>query len=136
VNSVGGGLMVTSELALTESLAGTARIGYQMHVDRTQGALSMHVNAIPFLLGGKYYLSSEHQGMFATAELGMFELIASQSQGNVSASTGDLKFGAGVGVGIQQNQWNARVSMHSQDFGNFGSAMMISGGIGYQFGAL
>ena len=30
-------------------------------------------------------------------------------------------------------RWNARVNVHSQDVGNFGSAMTITGGIGYQF---
>ena len=42
----------------------------------------------------------------------------------------------GLGLGVQQNQWNARVNVHSQDVGNFGSAMMITGGIGYQFAGL
>ena len=30
-------------------------------------------------------------------------------------------------------QWNARVNLHSHDFGSFGDAMMITAGVGYQF---
>jgi hypothetical protein len=136
VNSVGAGVMVSSELAITDALAGTARLGFQAHMDRSVGIASSHVNAIPFLLGTKYYLSSERQGMFAGFELGMFELISSTQRGTVSNTVGDLKFGMGVGVGIQQSQWSARMSMHTQDLGNFGNAMVITGGIGYQFGTL
>ncbi len=42
----------------------------------------------------------------------------------------------GAGVGYQEDRWNARVSIHTQDVGNFGNAFTITGGIGYQFSAL
>jgi hypothetical protein len=63
----------------------------------------------------------------------MFDLMSRVSRGTVSATSNDLRFGLGAGIGYQQSQWSARVSVHSQDVGNFGSAMMITGGIGYQF---
>jgi hypothetical protein len=47
-----------------------------------------------------------------------------------------VRFGMGAGIGYQQNQWSARVNVHTQDVGNFGSAMMITGGIGYQFAGI
>ena len=53
-----------------------------------------------------------------------------------SASSNDVKFGLGMGVGYQQDRWNVRLNVHSQDVGNFSSAFMISGGVGYQFAAL
>lgn len=135
-NSVGGGLFLNGELAMLETLGATARIGFQAHMDRTVGGLSSHVNAIPVLLGMKYYVASDHQGLFGAFELGMFDLMSSVSRGAVSASSNDVRFGMGAGLGFQQSQWNARVNVHTQDFGNFGNAMMITGGIGYQFGGL
>jgi hypothetical protein len=41
----------------------------------------------------------------------------------------------GAGLGFQQDRWNARVSVHTQDVGNFGDAVILTAGIGYQFGA-
>ena len=68
---------------------------------------------------------------------GMFRYESRAGGGRiVSTTSNDLKFGLGLGVGFQQDRWNARVNIHTQDLGNFGSAMMISGGIGYQFGGL
>ena len=94
--------------------------------------------AIPVLLGTKYYIGGDREGLFGAFELGMFDLMSSvESRAGggriVSATSNDLKFGLGVGVGYQQDRWNARVNIHSQDIGNFGSAMIISGGIGYHF---
>jgi hypothetical protein len=134
-NSVGAGVLVNGELALLDTISATLRLGYEAHVDRTFGAVNSHVNAIPMLLGAKMWFGAERQGMFGAAELGMFDLMSSVSQGQSSATSNNLRFGLGAGVGYQQGPWNARVSVHSQDVGNFGSAMMISGGIGWQFGS-
>src|SRR3989442_13051741 len=138
-NSVGYGAVFTAEYALLEMLGATARIGFEGHMDRAIGAnLSAHVHAIPVLLGTKYYIGPDRAGLFGAFELGMFDLMSSvESRAGggriVSATSNDLKFGLGVGVGYQQDRWNARVNIHSQDIGNFGSAMIISGGIGYHF---
>jgi hypothetical protein len=135
-NSVGGGAFLNGELALLEQLSGTLRIGFQAHMDRTVAGVDSHVNAIPMLLGAKYFVGPDRQGMFGAFELGMFDLMSRVSRGTVSATSNDLRFGMGAGIGYQQSQWSARVSVHSQDVSNFGSAMMITGGIGYQFAGL
>jgi hypothetical protein len=136
VNGVGGGVSLNGEMALLEQVAGTLRIGFQAHLNRTLGGFDSHVNAIPMLLGTKYYVGSDHQGMFGAFELGMFDLMSSDSQGTVTHTANNLRFGMGAGIGIQQSQWNARVSVHTQDVGNFGNAMIITGGIGYQFAGI
>jgi hypothetical protein len=138
VNSVGAGAVRTGELPLLEVVSATARVGFEMHADRTVGGLGAHVHAIPFLLGAKYNIGGDRQGLFGAFELGMFDLISSvdrRAGGNTIATTtsNDLKFGMGVGVGLQQDRWNVRVNVHTQDVGNFGSAVAITGGIGYQF---
>jgi hypothetical protein len=135
-NGVGGGAFVNGELALLEQVAGTLRIGFQAHLNRTLGGFDTHVNAIPMLLGMKYYVGPDRQGMFGAFELGMFDLMSSATRNNVTVSSNSLGFGMGAGIGFQQSQWNARVSVHTQDVSNFGSAMMITGGIGYQFAGL
>jgi len=135
-NSVGGGAFLNGELALLEQLSGTVRIGFQAHMDRSVGGVDSHVHAIPMLLGAKYFVGPERQGMFGAFELGMFDLMSRVTRGTVSATSNDLRFGMGAGIGYQQSQWSARVSVHSQDVSNFGSAMMITGGIGYQFAGL
>ena len=138
VNSVGGGAVLVAEYPLMSALSASARIGFQAHVDRTVNGLGAHVNAIPVLLGTKYYIGGDREGLFGAFELGMFDLMSSVDRriggGQIATTTSsDLKFGLGVGVGFQQDRWNARVNIHSQDVGNFGSAMIISGGIGYHF---
>jgi hypothetical protein len=135
-NSVGGGAVLSGDLALLEQLSATMRIGFQVHMDRTVAGVSSHVHAIPILLGTKYYLGPDRQGMFGAFELGMFDLMSSVSRGTTSATSNDVRFGMGAGIGYQQSQWSARVNVHTQDVGNFGSAMMITGGIGYQFAGL
>jgi len=139
VNSVGAGAMLVAELPLLEMLSASARVGFQGHVDRTVNGLGSHVHAIPILLGAMYYLGGDRQGLFGAFEMGMFDLMSSveRRQGGtvVAATSNDLKFGLGMGVGIHQDRWNARVNVHSQDVGNFGSAFVITGGIGYQFGS-
>jgi hypothetical protein len=135
-NSVGGGAVLSGDLALLEQLSATMRIGFQAHMDRTVAGVSSHVHSIPILLGTKYYLGPDRVGMFGAFELGMFDLMSSVTRGNISASSNDLRFGMGAGIGYQQSQWSARVNVHTQDVGNFGSAMMITGGIGYQFAGL
>jgi len=135
-NSVGGGAVLSGDLALLEQLSATMRIGFQVHMDRTVAGVSSHVHAIPILLGTKYYLRPDRVGMFGAFELGMFDLMSSVTRGNISATSNDVRFGMGAGIGYQQSQWSARVNVHTQDVGNFGSAMMITGGIGYQFAGL
>jgi len=140
-NSVGMGAVVTGELPLLEVVSATARVGFQGHFDRTVGnGLGAHVNAIPVLLGAKYYIGGDRQGLFGAFELGIFDLMSSVDQrvgGNVTSNTSnDVKFGMGVGLGLSQDRWNVRMNLHTQDVGNFGSAFVISGGVGYQFAAL
>jgi hypothetical protein len=135
-NSVGLGAVLTGEYTLVDTLSATLRIGFQGHMDRTVGTVNSHVHAIPILLGTKYYTGSERQGLFGAFELGMFDLMSSVTRPNGSVSSNDVKFGLGMGVGYQQDRWNVRLNVHSQDVGNFSSAFMISGGVGYQFAAL
>jgi hypothetical protein len=139
VNGVGGGAMLTAEYPVMEKLSATARIGFQLHSSTTQTVpgttVDMHVNSIPLLVGARYYVMplGERQGLFAAAELGMFDLMTSFSSGGVSGSSNNVKFGLGGGIGYQWNQWNARLNLHTHDVGNFGDALMVTGGIGYQF---
>jgi hypothetical protein len=136
-NSVGAGAFLDAELALLDTVSGTLRIGFEAHMDRSLGGVDSHVHAIPMLLGGKAWFGQERQGMFGAFELGMFDLMSSVTRGAAPATTSnDLRFGMGAGLGYQQSRWNARVTLYTQDVGHFGSTMMISGGIGYQFGGL
>jgi hypothetical protein len=139
VNSVGGGALVVAEYPIMNVLGLTARLGFQAHVDRTVNGLGSHVNAIPILLGTKYYIG-QHNGLFGAFEMGMFDLMSSAERpagraGTTTVTSNDVKFGLGAGIGFQEDRWNARINVHSQDIGNFGSAFVISGGIGYQFGS-
>jgi len=136
LNSVGVGAIVTGEYTLIDMLSATMRIGFQGHMDRTVGTVNSHVHSIPILFGTKYYIGSEREGLFGAFELGMFDLMTSVTRPTTSASSNDVKFGLGMGVGYQQDRWNVRLNVHSQDVGNFSSAFMISGGVGYQFAAL
>jgi hypothetical protein len=136
-NSVGGGPVLSAEYTLFDTLGATLRIGFQGHVDRTVAGVDSHVHAIPVLLGTKYYIGAEREGMFGAFELGLFDLMSSVTRGAAASVTdSSIKFGMGLGVGYQQDRWSARVNVHSQDVGNFGSAMMITGGIGYHFYSL
>jgi len=135
VNSVGGGPIVSAEYTLTDTWGATFRMGFQGHVDRTFGAVDSHVHSIPMLLGTKYYIGSDREGMFGAFEAGMFDLMSSSTLPGTNAITSnDLKFGMGVGIGYQQDRWSARINLHTQDIGNFGSAFMVTSGIGYHFG--
>jgi hypothetical protein len=110
------------------------RVGVQLHTERDVGAGSSHVHAIPILFGAKYYLASQREGIFGTLEAGLFDLISSVTTGGgASNSSNDLRFGLGAGIGFQQERWNVRVNIHTQDVGNFGNAFMMTGGIGYEF---
>ena len=134
VNGIGGGVLLTAEYPLIESVSATARIGFNYQLDKSVPAVGdMHVHSIPILFGAKYYVMPERQGLFAAAEIGMFDLMSSVSAAGGSVSQNDLKFGGGVGLGWQMKQWNARVNLHSHDFGHFGDLMMVSAGVGYQF---
>jgi hypothetical protein len=136
-NSVGGGVVVTGEFALLDVLSATARIGFEGHLDRTVGTTNLHVHAIPILLGTKYYIGADRSGIFGAFELGMFDLMSSSQRGTQAAITSnDLKFGLGVGLGLQQDRWSVRMNLHTRDVGNFGSAVMLTGGIGYQFAGI
>ncbi len=130
VNGVGGGVMLVGEYPLLDALSATARIGFQYHANKAVSpTVDVHVHSIPILLGAKYYLMPDRQGLFGAFELGLFDLMT--SAGNTSQN--DLKFGTGVGVGYAMKQWNARVNLHSQDVGHFGDLLMITAGVGYQF---
>ena len=136
-NSVGGSVAVTGELSLLDTLSGTARLGFEGHASRDVAGASSHVHALPILLGTKYYLGSERMGLFGVFEAGTFVLMSSATARNgQGTSSTDLRFGMGAGIGIQQDRWNVRVNLHTQDVSNFGSAFMMSGGIGYEFAGL
>ena len=136
-SSVGGGAAVTGELSLLDTVSATMRIGFEAHTNRDIAGASSHVHALPILLGTKYYLGSERSGLFGAFEAGSFVLMSSvTSARGVATSSTDFKFGLGAGIGFQQDRWNVRVNIHTQDVGNFGNAFMLTGGIGYEFGGL
>jgi len=137
VSSVGGGGALTAELTLFDTMSATMRAGFELHSNRAVGAASSHVHALPILLGTKYYLGSAREGLFGTFEAGTFVLMSSltPTRGAATSST-DLKFGLGAGIGFQQDRWNVRVNIHTQDVGNFGDAFMMSAGVGYEFGGI
>ena len=136
-SSVGGGGVLTAELTLLDTLSATMRAGVELHSNRDSVAGSSHVHALPILLGTKYYLGSGREGLFGTFEAGTFILMNSITPVRGTATSGtDLKFGLGAGIGFQQDRWNVRVNIHTQDVGNFGDAFMMSGGIGYEFGGI
>ncbi len=133
LNGVGGGLLLVAEYPLMDVLSATARIGFQYHSDKSTAGIDVHAHSIPVLVGAKYYLMPGREGLFGAVELGAFDLLASATQAGVSASNSEVKFGGGVGIGWAMKQWNARVNVHSQDFGNFGDFIMVTAGVGYQF---
>jgi hypothetical protein len=137
-NSVGGGVLVNAEYQLLEMLGATMRVGFEAHMNRSVGNTDMHVHAIPILFGTKYYMTNNHQGLFGSFELGLFDLMSSVTvpvRGvPTTTSSNDIKFGMGAGLGFQQDRWNARVNIHTQDLGNFSDAVIVTAGIGYQFG--
>jgi len=133
INGVGGGLMLVGEYPLMDVLSATARIGFQYHTDKNILGVDAHVNSVPVLVGAKYYLMPGREGLFGAVELGAFDLLASASSGGTSASNSEVKFGGGIGIGWAMKQWNARINLHSHDFGSFGDTMMVTAGVGYQF---
>lgn len=136
-SSVGGGVALTGELTLLDTLSATMRVGFQMHTDRDIAGASSHVNALPILLGTKYYIGAVREGIFAAFEAGMFDLMSSVTPARGAAtSSNDFRFGMGVGLGFQQERWNVRLNIHTQDVSNFGNAFMMTGGIGYEFAGL
>jgi len=135
VNGVGTGALLTIDYPVIEQLSLTGRAGFQYHFDKSPVAgVNTHVHSIPVLFGAKYYvMETNRQGLFAAAELGMFDLMTGATIGGASGSSNDVKFGVGAGVGYAWNQWSARVNLHSHDMGHFGDSLMVTGGIGYQF---
>src|SRR5438105_10480666 len=113
-NSVGGGAMVIAEYHLLDMVGATMRVGFEAHMNRTIGLTDSHVHAIPVLLGTKYYMGGTKTGMFGAFELGIFDLMQSQSTGGnrpTSTSSNDVKFGMGAGLGYQQDRWNVRLNL-------------------------
>ena len=138
-NGVGGGVLGTAEYPVMPELSATARVGFQYHANKSGLGMDSHAHSVPVLLGAKYYLMPRmdvRQGLFAAAELGVFDLISGVSSPTVSASSNDVRFGMGVGIGWALKQWNARVNLHSHDVGHFGDALMMTAGIGYQFAGI
>ena len=137
INGIGMGLYANAELALYDTISGTMRIGFQGHLDKTNPlGFDSHVNALPILVGAKAWLGEQRQGLFGTFEMGLFDLMSSVTQNGVSGSSSELKFGMGLGAGYQQGHWNARLALYTHDVGNFGDAMMLTGGVGYSFSGL
>jgi hypothetical protein len=134
-NGPGASALLTVEYPIMEQLSMTGRVGFQFHLNKDLGAgADSHVHSIPVLLGAKYYvMETNRQGLFAAAELGIFDLMLGQNQGTASNSDNQVKMGAGIGAGYSWNQWNFRVNIHSHDVGNFGDYFVVSGGAGYQF---
>ena len=142
VNNVGAGVMLNAEYQLLEMLGATMRVGFEGHMNRSLGTSTtdMHVHAIPVLLGTKYYMTPNHQGLFGAFELGIFDLMSSATTtgargAQTSVTSNDVKFGLGAGLGFQQDRWNVRLNVHTQDVGSFSDAMIITAGLGYQFGS-
>jgi len=133
VNGVGGGLLLVGEYPLMDVLSATARIGFQYHSDKSVLGADVHMHSIPVLVGAKYYLMPGREGLFGAVEFGAFDLLASASAGGNSASSSEVKFGGGVGIGWAMKQWNARINLHAHDLGHAGDSMMITAGVGYQF---
>jgi len=131
INGPGLGALLTIEYPVIEQLSLTGRAGFQYHLNKSPVAgADFHVHSIPVLFGAKYYvMETDRQGLFAAAEMGMFDLMASTPAGDDSA----VKFGIGAGVGYQWKEWNFRLNLHSHDVGNFGDLLVVSGGVGYQF---
>ena len=136
-SGVGGGVALTGELTMLETLSATMRVGVQLHTERDIAGASSHVHAIPILFGTKYYIASQREGIFGAFEIGLFDLISSVTPASgASTSSNDLRFGLGAGLGFQQDRWNVRVNIHTQDVSNFGNAFMMTGGLGYEFAGL
>jgi hypothetical protein len=134
---IGMGALLTAEYPLTavsEQLSLTARAGFSYHLDKSPApGVDLHVHNIPVLFGAKYYvMETDRQGLFAAAEMGMFDLMSSTPAG----SSNDVKFGVGLGAGYSWKEWNFRVNIHTHDVGNFGDLLVVSGGVGYQFGGI
>jgi hypothetical protein len=137
-NGFGAGALLNVEYPAIEQLSLTGRVGFQFHTNKSITAfgatIDNHVHSIPVLLGAKYYvLQQDRQGLFAAAEMGLFGLMIGASSGATSASDTQMKFGVGAGLGYQWKEWSARVNVHTHDVGNFGDAVMLTGGVGYQF---
>ncbi len=83
INGPGAGALLTIEYPVIEQVSLTARAGFQYHLDKSPVAgVDTHVHSIPVLLGAKYYvMQSDRQGLFAAAELGMFDLMTSATIG-------------------------------------------------------
>src|SRR5882762_8589547 len=65
INGVGGGVMLVGEYPLLDALSATARIGFQYHANKAVSpTVDAHVHSIPVLLGAKYYLMPDRQGLF------------------------------------------------------------------------
>src|SRR5712671_2057490 len=117
-NGFGAGALLNVEYPAIEQLSLTGRVGFQFHTNKSVTAFGVtfdnHVHSIPVLLGAKYYvLQQDRQGLFAAAEMGIFDLMSSQSAGGASQSQNDVRFGLGAGVGYQWKEWSARVNVHS-----------------------
>jgi hypothetical protein len=136
-NGVGGTLLLKGEYPVLPEVGATLRIGFQFHSDKdVGGGISAHFHSIPVLFGAQYYFMPDHQGLFAAGEVGLFYLMGSASAGGTTVTDSQAKFGMGVGVGYQMKQWNVRINLHSQDVGNFGDLLVMSGGVGYQFAGI
>jgi outer membrane protein with beta-barrel domain len=135
VSGPGAGALLTIEYPVMEQLSVTGRAGFQYHLNKSPApGFDSHIHAIPVLLGAKYYvMQNDRQGLFASAEVGTFGLMAGVSTPGGSGSDTQLKFGAGVGAGYQWKEWSFRLNAHAQDVGNFGDLMMVTAGVGYQF---
>jgi len=134
-NGAGAGALLTVEYPIMEQLSLTGRAGFQYHFNKSPAAgVDSHVHSIPELFGAKYYvMQTDRQGLFAAAELGIFDLMLGGTVGTTSVSDNQVKMGAGIGAGYTWNQWSARLNIHSHDVGNFGDYFVVTGGVGYQF---
>lgn len=82
-------------------LEGYGRIGYQtgLNTDRG-GGLSSSLSNIPFVMGGRYFVTQPYAGFYANLELAVNLLWSTVSAGNTSVSTDtETRVGANIGAG-------------------------------------
>lgn len=108
---IGFGGTVRGEYPLSDNLVGIADVGYLMWGGETidlggLGEITTDYSAIPIQVGAKYYFDKSFYGL-AQVGLHMFTFDAESkisiygTPTTSSSSTGESKFGAGVGAGYE-----------------------------------
>jgi len=129
VNGVGGGVMLAGEYPLLDALSATARIGFQYHANKTVAATDVHVHSIPILLGAKYYLMPDRQGLFGAVELGLFDLMT--SAGKHVAERPEVRHRRRRGLCDEAVECARQPALARRR--PLRALLMITAGVGYQF---